>query len=372
MSGIAARPWLDEPYVEPGLSDVLDSEEGGVPFEELFRAAVMSPEDAEARAIRLAQEIRARAEEARAGSKTLGAVESLATDQARQVANHQLPYWTERMVVSFLNRDPASGTRAVDRGGRFELRWPDGLEQTDVTFDRQDVDGKIGTVLTVEDRRVRQLLARLPSQQPGGAFPVVTVEGVSDRVSGWWSLWRVSLQSEDEREQRLLCLFVDDAGKVLGPTAKSVWDAVIDGKVRCASMVVEGSVDNMDALRRVAAERGESIFRELSSKQQDRPAVSRGCRAVWTSIIGWGVLAEGARRGRYTRLPSRLTVSREVGTVLADALAISGNLTRQSSPDTELPALFPFCRTERSQHALTSGASVVVTSSPPRRSLPRP
>lgn len=252
------------------LSDVLDSEEGGVPFEELFRAAVMSPEDAEARAIRLAQEIRARAEEARAGSKTLGAVESLATDQARQVANHQLPYWTERMVVSFLNRDPASGTRAVDRGGRFELRWPDGLEQTDVTFDRQDVDGKSGTVLTVEDRRVRQLLARLPSQPPGGAFPVVTVEGVSDRVSGWWSLWRVSLQSEDEREQRLLCLFVDDAGKVLGPTAKSVWDAVIDGKVRCASMVVEGGVNNMDALRRVAAERGESIFRELSSKQQDR------------------------------------------------------------------------------------------------------
>lgn len=125
-------------------------------------------------------------------------------------------------------------------------------------------------------------------------------------------------------------------------------------------LVLQGEVDRQAVVRRMLESWG------------DRPAVSRGCRAVWTSIIGWGVLAEGARRGRYTRLPSRLTVSREVGTVLADALAISGNLTRQSSPDTELPALFPFCRTERSQHALTSGASVVVTSSPPRRSLPRP
>ena len=78
------------------LSDVLDSEEGGVPFEELFKAAVLSPEDAEARAVRLAEEIRRRAEEARSGSRQLGAVESLSTDLARQVANHQLPYWTER------------------------------------------------------------------------------------------------------------------------------------------------------------------------------------------------------------------------------------------------------------------------------------
>src|SRR5690606_24157263 len=107
------------------LSDVLDSEEGGIPFEELFKAAVLSPEDAEARAERLAEEIRRRAEEARSGSNQLGAVESLSTDQARQVANHQLPYWTERMVVSYLNRDPKSGTQATPRDGRFHLMWPD-------------------------------------------------------------------------------------------------------------------------------------------------------------------------------------------------------------------------------------------------------
>jgi hypothetical protein len=254
------------------LSDVLDSEEGGVPFEELFKAAMLSPEDAEARAVRLAEEIRRRAEEARSGSKQLGAVESLSTDQARQVANHQLPYWTERMVVSFLNRDPKAGMSATPQGGRFNLVWPDGVEQSDVVFDRAEGDERGGTVLTVEDRRVRQLLARLPSLPPSAVCPAVSIDGVSDRVSGWWSLWRVSLQSEVDRDQRLICLFVDDDGKVLGPTAKSAWDAVIDGKVRVLGAVPDAVKPVVERLRSVASERGESVFRDLASKHQQRVA----------------------------------------------------------------------------------------------------
>ena len=46
------------------LADVLDSEEGGMPFEELFAQAIIAPEDAERRASALADEIRRRAEEA--------------------------------------------------------------------------------------------------------------------------------------------------------------------------------------------------------------------------------------------------------------------------------------------------------------------
>lgn len=125
-------------------------------------------------------------------------------------------------------------------------------------------------------------------------------------------------------------------------------------------LVLQGEVDRQAVVRRMLEAWG------------DRPAVSRGCRAVWTSIIGWGVLAEGGKRGRYTRLSSQLNVSREVENVLADALVISGSSTRQSTTIAELPALFPFSRSDRFQHGSTSGASVVVTSSPPRRSLPRP
>lgn len=124
-------------------------------------------------------------------------------------------------------------------------------------------------------------------------------------------------------------------------------------------LVLQGEVDRQAVVRRMLEAWG------------DRPAVSRGCRAVWTSIIGWGVLAEAGKRGRYTRLGSQLKVSREVGNVLADGLVISGSRMRQSTPRADLPALFPFRRSDRSQQGSNSGASVVATSSPPRCSLPR-
>ena len=74
------------------LADVLDSEEGGVSFEELFAQAITAPEEAERRASALADEIRQRAKEARAGSSLLSATEQLDPSAARTIANHQMPY----------------------------------------------------------------------------------------------------------------------------------------------------------------------------------------------------------------------------------------------------------------------------------------
>ena len=100
------------------LSDVLDSEEGGVPFEELQGGSALA-RGCRGPCVRLAEEIR-RAEESRSGRGRW----------ARSIALHgpgkagrqpPLPYWTERMVVSFLNRDPKSGTQATPQNGRFHL-----------------------------------------------------------------------------------------------------------------------------------------------------------------------------------------------------------------------------------------------------------
>lgn len=252
------------------LSDVLDSEEGGVPFEELFKAAVLSPEDAEARAVKLAEEIRKRADEARSGSQTLGAIQSLNADDAKQIANHQLPYWTERMVVSYLRAHKEDGTGVEANDGRYWLRWPDGTEHEDAVFSRHEADAAGGTLVTVEDKRVRRLLANLPHVAPQMAIPSIVVEGVSDKVLGWWSLWRIALQSEDERELRLIPLFIDDADRVLAPTARTVWDALIDGRFECSVDVPTSETAIAEKLRIVASERGEQLFRELATRHRQR------------------------------------------------------------------------------------------------------
>ena len=121
---------IPEEFGVDKLADVLDSEEGGVPFEELFVQAVMSPKDAEKKAAALAEEIRRKAEEARTGAKLLSPTPQLDPALAQRIAGHQMPYWTERMTVVHLGAQGAAGAR-VERGAvGYDLRWPDGHEVT--------------------------------------------------------------------------------------------------------------------------------------------------------------------------------------------------------------------------------------------------
>ena len=108
------------------LADVLDSEDGGVPFEALFAQAMIAPEDAEQRAAGVADEIRRRAEEARAGSRLLNATENLDPSAAQQIASHQMPYWTERLTLGFLRTQESAGASAKPAAVGFDLRWPNG------------------------------------------------------------------------------------------------------------------------------------------------------------------------------------------------------------------------------------------------------
>jgi hypothetical protein len=106
------------------LADVLDSEEGSVRFEELFAQAIFAPEEAERRASALADEIRRRAEEARASSRLLSAMERLDPSAAQKIASHQMPYWTERMTLANLRSQETAGASAKPAGPRSSLaQW---------------------------------------------------------------------------------------------------------------------------------------------------------------------------------------------------------------------------------------------------------
>ena len=124
------------------LADVLDSEEGGVPFEELFAQAIIAPEEAERRAAALADEIRRRAEEARAGSRLLSATEQLDPSEAQKIANHQMPYWTERLTLEFLRSQETAGASVAPAAVGYDLRWPNG----------EDASARYSTVKTQSDR----------------------------------------------------------------------------------------------------------------------------------------------------------------------------------------------------------------------------
>lgn len=258
------------------LSDVLDSEEGGVDFEDLYVGAVLSPEEAEARADALAEAIRARAAASRAGASVLGATEDLDPTAAQKVAGHRIPFWTERMTLCWLRsqQDRGAGVEAHSGGG-FDLTWPDGQTMPGVAFNRREAEDAGLHQLTIEDPRIRGLAAKLPLFAPGQPIPSVVIPGISDKVAGFWSLWRVALQSSDGREQRMLPIFVSEAGQVLGPTARAIWDRLVElsSGVRPATGSSDSNFDAQQAFERArtaAEEQGQGLFQELMDRHRER------------------------------------------------------------------------------------------------------
>lgn len=254
------------------LADVLDSEDGGVPFEALFAQAMIAPEDAEQRAAGVADEIRRRAEEARAGSRLLSATERLDPSAAQKIANHQMPYWTERMTIGYLRSQESAGASVKPAVIGHDLHWPNGETCLAAVFSRDDADLPGATLISLEDERVRGLTNSLPVFAPGQPIPTIQVPDVSDKTSGFWSLWRISLHTAGGREQRFLALFLAEDGRVFGPTARTIWERLIDlpNGLSQAGEEISGSiaVDAFDASRKAAEAQGAAVFEELAAAHQ--------------------------------------------------------------------------------------------------------
>ncbi len=254
------------------LADVLDSEEGGVPFEELFAQAIVAPEEAEQRASALAEEIRRRIGEARAGSRLLNATEKLDPSAARNIANHQMPYWTERLTLGFLRSQEAAGASVKPAAVGYDLRWPNGDTCLGAVFSRDDADRPGANLISLEDERVRGLTTNLPVFAPGQPIPFVVVPDVSDKTSGIWSLWRISLHTAGGREQRFHAIFLAEDGRAFGPTARTVWERLIDlpNGLNQAGGDLSGTaaMDAFDTSRKAAEVQGAAVFEELAAAHQ--------------------------------------------------------------------------------------------------------
>jgi superfamily II DNA or RNA helicase len=254
------------------LADVLDSEEGGISFEELFAHAIIAPEEAERRASALTDQIRLRAEEARAGSRLLGAAEPLDPSTAQKIANHQMPYWTERMTLGYLRSEEPAGASAIPAVIGHDLRWPNGETSLAAVFGREDANRSGATLISLEDERVRGLTTSLPVHAPGQPIPSIVVPDVSDKTNGIWSLWRISLHAAGEREQRFLAIFLADDGRMLGPTARTIWERLIslpEGLSQTAEEISGcAAAVAFDASCKVAEAQGALVFEELVAAHQ--------------------------------------------------------------------------------------------------------
>jgi superfamily II DNA or RNA helicase len=255
------------------LSDVLDSELAGVEFEGTYAKALTSPDAVESLVEELTLRIRQQFSEAKSASGLLGET-AVDTSAAEQVAGQQLTVWVERMTTAFLRSQAGHGGRAVERDCRWNLQWPDASSDASVVFTRGP-DMNADEVLTLEDVRIRGLLGTLAPLSPAVPTPSVAVTGVSDKVTGLWSLWRVSLQHGGGRDQLFLPLFLSDEGRSLQPTAKLVWERLAANQFAVSGAPRHIAADLLERNRALAEARGADVMAALSGTHRSRTSRER-------------------------------------------------------------------------------------------------
>jgi len=249
--------------------DVLDSAQAGHMFDEMYVEAIRNPEKVEESVESVLARLREQAREVRTTASALGATEDLEPSEAQRLLAHPLPYWVERMTVSYLK---AHGGQAEARSESWNLTWPDGETYEKVVFTAKEAERLPGARhLTLEEPKVRGLAMRLPRFAPGQPVPSVSIPGVSANVHGVWSLWRIAIATMEWNRLRIMPLFLADNGLVYTPTARHVWDQLLMANATVRS-VLDAAVSQaaFAKLQIAAEEHGKPIYEALLQEHRRR------------------------------------------------------------------------------------------------------
>ncbi len=254
--------------------DVLDSAQAGQMFDEMYLEAILNPEKVEESVDSVIARLQDQVREARTTASVLGATEDLEPGEAQRLLTHPLPYWVERMTVSYLK---AHGGQAERKGQSWNITWPDGEIYTNVVFTGKEAE-RFPTArhLTLEEPKIRGLAMRLPRFAPGEPVPVVSLPGVPKEINGVWSLWRIAITTMEWNRRRIMPLLLADDGRVFMPTARHVWDQLLMASPKIRSILDTQVSQTVHAqMHKAAEEHGKPIYEALVQEHRARIARER-------------------------------------------------------------------------------------------------
>jgi hypothetical protein len=266
--------------------DVLDSAYAGKMFDGLYVEAIRDPGRVEESIDEFLDQFRLQATAARENTSVLGQSDMPDPNEAQRLMAHPLPYWVERMTVSHIK---AQGGKAVRRTQGWDLTWPYGGVDEKVVFSKKDGEqSPTARHLTLESPRIRGLAMRLPHFVPGQPFPIVAIPLDAADIKGVWSLWQIGLAAgnhEPTRRRRIIPIFLSDSRKLLGPTARHVWDRLLDADpLFLGYLSVAESEEFFGSLAEAAEHEGRPFYESLVQDHQGRISKEREKAAYAFSV----------------------------------------------------------------------------------------
>ncbi|MDA3917248.1 MAG: helicase-related protein [Deltaproteobacteria bacterium] len=252
--------------------DVLDSARAGEIFENIFTSAILSPDDIEQSIDQTMVEIKQEMGAIREESAIYGISEELDINAAQRLRSHPLPYWIEKMITSYIK---IKGGESIQKRFWWELHWPDNTVEKKVVFNSKDALKYAGTnLLNLENPKVKNLALQIPQVIKSQPIPRTGILNLPKDLDGYWGLFeiRISSQGRSHNSQLrapifhrgFLSVFSTEDGKVYLPTARHIWDTIINSEpVFYGTLPPKESVDAFEWLQTIAEDAGQELFNTL-------------------------------------------------------------------------------------------------------------
>lgn len=251
--------------------DVLDSAQAGELFDELFVETLLNPERLETKIDQTLAEVRSQVQSFREQSAIYENDEPLNPNMARELLEHPLHHWVELMVVSYLNAEANNQAKTHNQSSsyaklqkqRWEITFPSGRTYKQVTFDPVIAESdSTATYLSLEDAHVRGIAQQFPIFMRSLPIPCLELSDLS--VEGTWSLWAIANQSSNQTERRLFPLFLSNDGRVLGATARHLWDVLLSADLQIKDYIRgDHATELWSECFNVAEHEGQSVYEEM-------------------------------------------------------------------------------------------------------------
>jgi len=252
-------------------SDVLDSSLAGEMFEQVMTHVIMQDADAENEAEELVEHLKKEMQEVRKNASPLyGCSDEPDIDAATKLRDHPLPYWVERMTTAFLRMKNCPVEKTLLG---WNIQWPDGTVMRNVSFVARDLE-EDGTLLSLENNRVRGLALNIPQVTAGQPVPCVAVGGLPSSITGFWGLFEIRLQAGMHQKSQSLripmtrrgyfSVFLSEEGKQFLPTARHIWDRLQTTEPQVLDTLgVKESAAAYHRLQDAAEQAGQELFDAL-------------------------------------------------------------------------------------------------------------
>ena len=256
-------------------SDILDTSLSGEVVEDMMTQVIMTDSDLNQKA----EEAIGIINEELLRDKQSSIIYSISEDPdislTQKVKNHPLPYWIERMTISYLKMKNSEVTKGLFG---WTFIWPDGEMVEDQVFYTDD-NTQLNKLLSLENPKILNLVGSIPKFIPGQPIHKVQVEGLPSTINGYWGLFEIKLTIQNLHYNKLgipavrksyIPVFVSEDNKVFNQTARAVWNQLLTSPSKLLGMCNSQESEKIsDLLISTSVEEGKSAYEYMKASHAE-------------------------------------------------------------------------------------------------------